>query len=63
MRHWAVLTREPNYVPVMNWLIAHGVRYELHLNRTRFWIADGPLWTEFCLRWAHCCQPVLEEEL
>jgi hypothetical protein len=30
------------------------------LNRTRFWVPDGIIMTEFLLKFIHCC-PTVEE--
>ena len=49
-------TQHPRYLEVLEWLQAHDVRPEIHLNRMRFKIPDRtPLYTEFALRFAQCC--------
>jgi hypothetical protein len=55
IRQYAVYTQSPQFRDCLIWVEQHELQYELHLNRTRFWIPEGPLLTEFLLRWAlHC---------
>ena len=49
MYQYAVYTHDPNLETISKWIIDNELRYEIHLNRTRFWIAEGPLLTEFLL--------------
>lgn len=53
-----VLTLDNNVGTVFRWIEANNIQYELHLNRTRFWVPSGAIYTEFLLRFAHCCPPV-----
>ena len=54
-----ILTLDPNMPHVVHWIRANSVDCEVHLNRTRFWVeSDTPLYTEFLLRFAHCCPRV-----
>ena len=54
-RQYAIYTVNPAFVQCLEWVEQHGLQWEPHLNRTRFWIPEGPLLTEFLLRWhAHC---------
>ena len=62
MQEYYVLTRDPNYITVGRWLAHRKITVDIHLNRTRFWIPDGPILTEFLLRFSHCTAPVLESE-
>jgi hypothetical protein len=50
MKQFAVLSRNPDIESVFNFIRQHELAHEVHLNRTRFWIADGPVLTEFYLR-------------
>jgi hypothetical protein len=48
-----ILTRDPHAPDILDFIIAHRLDYELHFNRTRFWVPlDSPIYTEFALRWA-----------
>jgi hypothetical protein len=53
-----VLTRDLHYIQVGQWIAHNRIQHEVHLNRTRFWIDEGPLLTEFLLRWRDVCPPV-----
>lgn len=59
-RHYYVLTLDPNLGRVFRWIEANNIRYELHLNRTRFWVPEGALLTEFLLKFSDCC-PYVDE--
>ena len=52
MKQFAVLSRDPDFEAVINFIRLHDLKYELHLNRTRFWIAEGLVLTEFYLRFS-----------
>ena len=58
MHQYYVLTRDRHYIQVGKWIAHNGIPHEIHLNRTRFWIPEGPLLTEFLLRWADVCPRV-----
>lgn len=60
MQQYCVYTQDPNFVAVAHWLTVNNVKYEPHLNRTRFWVPDGLLLTEFLLKWHDCCPAVVE---
>jgi hypothetical protein len=60
MKQYFVLTRNPQFLEVGKWISANNIKYEIHLNRTRFWVPDGPVTTEFLLRYIHCCDEVEE---
>jgi hypothetical protein len=53
VREYAVYTVDPNFILCLEWVEQHDLRWEPHLNRTRFWVPEGPLLTEFLLRWGH----------
>ncbi len=57
---YCIYTLDPNFVEVLNWVSANDIRFEPHLNRTRFWVPKGPLYTEFCLRFFHCTSRVVD---
>ena len=58
MRHYSILTLDPQFTLVMSWIHRRGIRYELHLVRVRFWVPNGAILTEFLLRFAECCSLV-----
>jgi hypothetical protein len=63
MRQHYILTTCPEFATVLEFIRTQGLQYEIHLNRTRFWIDPiSPLSTEFLLRWSHCC-PVVDSSL
>ena len=62
MYQYAVYTYDPNLEPIYKWIIDNELRYEVHLNRTRCWIAEGPLLTEFLLRWQDTCPRIIEQD-
>ena len=53
---YAVYSQSPYFVPCLDWVTDNNIAYEVHLNRTRFWVPHGPLLTEFLLRWAAECE-------
>ena len=58
MREYYVLTLDPNIGHVYKFIDKHQLEFEPHLNRTRFWVPDGPIYTEFQLRFSQCCHRV-----
>lgn len=61
MQQYYVLTLEPRCGEVFRWIESHQLDYEVHLNRTRFWIPkNSHLQTEFLLRFSECCGTVDE---
>jgi len=60
MRQYCVYTRDPKFLEVGRWLTANDIKLELHLNRTRFWISEGKVLTEFLLKYSDTC-PQIEE--
>lgn len=63
MHQFFVLTRDTEFITIGRWLAHNRIQCEYHLNRTRFWIPEGPLLTEFLLRWGDRCPPVETEHL
>lgn len=53
-----VLNLDPRAREVFDFIRDHDLRCEIHLNRTRFWVAEGTVLTEFLLRYADSCAPV-----
>lgn len=58
MRHYYILTANPNLADVLSFVNNNNLTYEIHINRTRFLVPEGPILTEFLLRFAHCCSLV-----
>ena len=59
MRQYYVLNSNPILKTVFEFIQQHDLEHEVHLNRTRFWIAtDTPAYTEFVLRLADHCPSV-----
>lgn len=54
MKQYYVLTQEPRFKDILEWLDTHGEWYEVHLNRTRFTLEPGRTRTEFLLRYSEC---------
>lgn len=51
-----VLTMHPDAKEVLTWIWANNLQYEVHLNRTRFWVpTDSSLNTYFQLWLADSC--------
>lgn len=50
------MTDNAQFGAVLAWVMAHDLEYQVHLNRTRFWIYEGSkACTEFLLLYADCC--------
>ena len=62
MKQFCVYTKDKDFLNVISWLREHHIKLLPHLNRTRFWVSDGPIMTSFLLRWSHVCKPVGEFE-
>lgn len=60
MRQYYILTLDPRAGEVFNFIREHALKLDVHLNRTRFWVPEGSVLTEFLLRFADCC-PYVDE--
>lgn len=58
MLQYYVLNQDPKAQSVWEFIAAHDLPHELHLNRTRFWVPPGHTHTEFVLRFAEICPRV-----
>jgi hypothetical protein len=58
MQEYYILTLDPNLAPVCRWIDHNHLTYEVHLNRTRFWVPEGTVMDEFLQLWAGFCSPV-----
>ena len=50
VKQFAVFSSDPNLESALEFIRTHNLRHEIHLNRTRFWVPEGPVLTEFYLR-------------
>ena len=62
MRQYCVYTRDDRFIEVANWLRVNKIKAEVHLNRTRFWVPEGPVLTDFLLRYNDVCPAVPESD-
>lgn len=62
MNQYCVYTRDDRFLDVTNWLKVNKIKIELHLNRIRFWVPDGPVLTDFLLRFSNVCPAVAESD-
>jgi hypothetical protein len=61
MKHYFILTTSTHFVEVLRFVKDKGLKKEMHLNRTRFWIpTDSAVYTEFALKLSDYCQEVDE---
>jgi len=54
MLQFALLNQDPQIKELFEFIRQHTLAHELHLNRTRVWVPEGPVLTEFLLRFTHC---------
>ena len=52
MRQYYVLTQDPALKPIFEFIRHHDLKLEVHLNRSRFWVPEGTVLTEFLLRFS-----------
>ena len=53
MQEYYVLNRDPDAESVFNFIKQYQLQYEIHLNRTRFTVPPGPVYTLFRLSFPH----------
>ena len=58
MRHYYILNLDPHAYEVFEFIQRHKLECSVHLNRTRFFVPEGTVYTEFHLRFGDCCSPV-----
>jgi hypothetical protein len=61
-RQYYILTLDPRAGEVFCFIRDHKLAVEVHLNRTRFWVPEGSVLTEFLLRFSLCC-PYVDESV
>jgi len=54
MRHYYILNMDPRATAVFEFIRLHKLAVEVHLNRTRFWVPESGVLTEFLLRFSEC---------
>jgi hypothetical protein len=59
-RHYYILNLDPRTREVFEFIRDHKLAVEIHLNRTRFWVPEGGVLTEFLLRYSECVHLVDE---
>ena len=62
MRQYYILTLDPRRCEVFEFIEYHKLTVDVHLNRTRFWVPEGSILTEFLLRFSDCC-PYVDSSL
>lgn len=62
MIHYCIYTRDPEFLNVIQWIRAERIKFEAHLNRTRFWVSEGEEHVRFLQTWGHVCTPVYDDE-
>ena len=62
MKEYYVLTTSPVYTHVLDFIKHHALACSIHLNRTRFSVPPGPVYTEFHLRFGDSC-PLVDPQL
>jgi hypothetical protein len=58
MHHYYILNSDPRAYEVFDFIAHHKIACEVHLNRTRFWVPSGAVYTEFVLRFSDCAHYV-----
>jgi len=58
MRHYYILNQDPRCREVFEFIQHHKLKVEVHLMRTRFWVAEGGVLTELLLRFSECVHHV-----
>ena len=53
-----ILNRDPRAGELFEFIAQHSLQCEVHLNRTRFWVPEGSVFTEFALRFSQSCPAV-----
>ena len=61
MLQFALANQDPKLRNLFTFIQQHALDHEVHLNRTRVWIPQGVILTEFLLRF-DTCYPVLDHE-
>jgi hypothetical protein len=58
MRQYYILNQDSRALAVFKFIKHHKLTVEVHANRTRFSVPEGPLLTNFLLRFADSCSMV-----
>ena len=60
MLQYCVYTVHKQFDEVLQWITQNNIKFEVHLNRTRFWVPIGAVLTEFLLKYINVCPSVKE---
>jgi hypothetical protein len=63
MLQFALLNQDPQITDLGDFIRQHTLTHEIHLNRTRVWVPEGPVLTEFLLRFTNCRAVLANEDL
>jgi hypothetical protein len=63
MLQFALVNSDPKLQDLFAFIQQHALAHELHLNRTRVWIPEGRILTEFLLRFDSCYPVSADEDL
>lgn len=55
LHHYYMLNSDPRAGELFEFISQHKLRFEVHLNRTGFWVPSGSVFTEFALRFMDSC--------
>lgn len=59
---YCVYTWHEQFGEVLQWITQNNIKFEVHANRTRFWVPEGAVLTEFLLRYTNVC-PLVKERM
>jgi hypothetical protein len=62
MRQYYIPNLDPRADLVFEFIKNHALRVEVHLNRTRFWVPDGMVHTQFAIQFSESC-PLVDDSL
>ena len=62
MLQYCVYTAHKQFGEVIQWITQNNIKFEVHANRTRFWLPDGAVLTEFLLKYTNVC-PMVKERM
>ena len=60
MLQYCAYTTHNQFGEVIQWIVQNNIKFEVHANRTRFWVPGGTVTTEFLLKYTNVCSLVKE---
>ena len=60
MLQYCVYTWHKQFGEVIQWITQNNIKFEVHANRTRFWVPGGAVSTEFLLKYTNVCSLIKE---